>query len=39
MVAARARVKVVPVTIEGSGDLMPSRNEYLMTYGDIRVRG
>lgn len=36
-VAAKAQVPVVPVTLVGTGDLMPNAREYLLFPGKVRV--
>lgn len=36
-VAAKAKVPVVPITLVGTGDLMPNAREYLLFPGKVRV--
>jgi hypothetical protein len=37
-VAAKAKVPVVPITLVGTGALMPNNKEYLLFPGDVKVR-
>jgi 1-acyl-sn-glycerol-3-phosphate acyltransferase len=36
-VAAKAKVPVIPVTLVGTGDLMPNKKEYLLYPGKVKV--
>lgn len=36
-VAAKAKVPVVPITLRGTGDLMPNKREYLLYPGKVEV--
>ena len=36
-VAAKAKVPVVPITLVGTGDLMPNAREYLLFPGKVKV--
>ena len=36
-VAAKAKVPVVPITLLGTGDLMPNKREYLLFPGKVRM--
>lgn len=36
-VAAKAKVPVVPITLKGTGDLMPNKKEYLLYPGKVEV--
>lgn len=36
-VAAKAKVPVIPVTLVGTGDLMPNKKEYLLFPGKVKV--
>lgn len=36
-VAAKAKVPVVPITLKGTGDLMPNSREYLLYSGKVEV--
>jgi 1-acyl-sn-glycerol-3-phosphate acyltransferase len=36
-VAAKAKVPVVPITLRGTGDLMPNKREYLLFPGRVQV--